>query len=295
MVVFQSKFRALVGILLAALLLGLSVVPAFAAPQNPQSGSVGIQGTIPSPPPSRGATITLPSNGQSFSTLPITVRGLCPGDVLVKLYKNNVFGGSAQCTNGSFSIITDLFSGRNDLVARVYDQLDQAGPDSNTVTVTFNDAQFATFGPHVALTSDFARKGADPGQTLEWPISLSGGTGPYAISVDWGDGKAPDLSSQEFPGVITLKHIYDSSGSYNILIKATDKNGETAYLQLVGVANGKSSTQNANLSNAKTIVIVKVLWWPAAVAIPLIITTFWLGRRHELYILRKQLEKRSRG
>jgi len=298
MVAFLSKYRPFVGIFLAVLLLALSAMGTnrtYAAPQNPQSGSVGIQGTIPSPPPSRGATITLPTNGQSFSTLPITVRGLCPGDVLVKLYKNNVFGGSAQCQNGTFSIVTDLFSGRNDLVARVYDQLDQAGPDSNTVTVTFNDAQFATFGPHISLTSDFARKGTDPGQTLEWPVSLSGGTGPYAISVDWGDGKAPDLSSQEFPGVITLKHIYDSAGTYNILIKATDKNGETAYLQLVGVANGKATTQNANLSNSKTIVIVKVLWWPAAVAIPLIITTFWLGRRHELYVLRKQLEKRSKG
>lgn len=289
----QFICRALSGIFLAVLLTAAVSVPVFAAPQNPQSGSVGIQGTIPSPPPSRGATITLPTNGQSFSTLPVTVRGLCPGDVLVKLFKNNVFGGSAPCQNGSFSIVTDLFSGRNDLVARVYDQLDQAGPDSNTVTVTYNDAQFAQFGPHVALTSDFARKGADPGQTIEWPIGLSGGTGPYAISVDWGDGKAPDLISQEFPGIITLKHVYDSAGTYNILIKATDKNGETAYLQLVGIANGKSTTQNANLSNSKTIIIVKVLWWPAAVAIPLIITTFWLGRRHELFVLRKQLEKRQ--
>src|SRR5437870_5805837 len=87
------------------------VVPAYAV-TNPQSGSVGLEGTIPSPPPTRGATITVPSNGQSFSQLPITVRGLCPDNLLVKLFKNNVFGGSAQCTNGSYSIITDLFSGK---------------------------------------------------------------------------------------------------------------------------------------------------------------------------------------
>ncbi len=268
-------------------------VPAYAV-TNPQSGSVGLEGTIPSPPPSRGATITVPTNGQSFSQLPITVRGLCPDNVLVKLFKNNVFGGSAQCTNGSYSIITDLFSGTNELVARVYDDLDQAGPDSNIVTVTFNNNAFASFGPQLTLTSEFAKKGANPNENLSWPITLSGGQGPYAISVDWGDGTPPDLSSQQNPGIITLNHKYASPGIYNILIKATDKNGATAYLQLVGVANGKASQSTGSTGNSKTTIIVKVLWWPAAVAIPLIMATFWLGKRHELYVLRKRIEKQSR-
>lgn len=289
--VFKCLFVATI-ILVVASSLGLAT-PAHAV-TNPQSGSVGLEGTIPSPPPSRGATITVPSNGQTFTQLPITVRGLCPDNVLVKLFKNNVFGGSAQCTNGSYSIITDLFSGKNELVARVYDDLDQAGPDSNIVTVTFNDATFAVFGPRLSLTSEFAKKGANPNENLAWPITLSGGQGPYAMSVDWGDGTQPDLSSQQFPGIITLNHKYASPGIYNILIKATDKNGATAYLQLVGVANGKAGQSTASTNNSKITTIVKVLWWPAAVAIPLIIATFWLGKRHELYILRKRIEKQSR-
>jgi hypothetical protein len=257
---------------------------------NPQSGSVGLEGTIPSPPPKIGATITIPTNGQAFTTLPITVHGLCPEGLLVKVFKNNIFGGSAICTSGSYSVTADLFSGKNDLVARVYDALDQAGPDSNIVTVTYNDAQYAIFGPYISLTSDYARRGANPGDTLDWPIILTGGTGPYAISVDWGDGKNPDLSSEQFPGTLTLHHKYDSSGVYRILIKATDKNGETAYLQLVGVTNGKATSSTASSTASKTVYIVRVLWWPAAVAIPLIVATFWFGRRHELYVLRKQLE-----
>jgi hypothetical protein len=286
--VFRRLFSASLICLVLSGIIG--ALPA-AAVTNPQSGSVGLEGTIPSAPPARGATITVPSNSQSFSSLPITVRGLCPDKVLVKLFKNNVFGGSAQCANGTYSIITDLFSGKNDLIARVYDDLDQAGPDSNTVTVTFNDANFAVFGPRIILTSDYAKRGANPNQTLDWPVGLSGGQGPYAISVDWGDGSQPDLSSQQFPGIITLHHKYASPGIYNILVKATDKNGATAYLQLVGVANGKASQQAASGDSSKTTTIIKVLWWPAAVAIPLIISTFWLGKRHELYILRKRLEK----
>jgi hypothetical protein len=56
---------------------------------------------------------------------------------LVKIFKNNVFGGSVQCDRGNFSLQSDLFVGTNELVARVFDELDQPGPDSNIVTVTF--------------------------------------------------------------------------------------------------------------------------------------------------------------
>ena len=69
--------------------------------------------------------------------LPVTVTGLCPDGLLVKLFKNNVFAGSVDCTKGSYSLKIDLFTGQNDLVARVYDSLDQPGPDSSIVRVRF--------------------------------------------------------------------------------------------------------------------------------------------------------------
>lgn len=266
--------------------------PPLAMAQTSEAGSVGLEGIIPTDPPAVGATITIPTSGQTFTSLPITVRGLCPNDLLVKIFKNNIFSGSAQCSNGSYEVTIDLFSGQNDLVARVYDSLDQPGPDSNIVTVTFNDADFGIFGPHISLTSDFAKKGSNPGQELLWPIILTGGAGPYAISVDWGDGTPAELISQENPGTIDLKHTYESSGIYRILIKATDRNGGTAYLQLVGVSNGDPGQSAAGANDPQTVYIVRVLWWPAAVAIPLIVATFWLGRRHELYVLRKRLEQR---
>ncbi len=266
-------------------------------PENPQSGSTGVQGKISSPPPSVGATISLPRSGQSFTTLPVTVTGICPKDLLVKVFKNNVFSGSVQCTNGSYSIQIDLFSGQNEIVARVYDALDQAGPDSNVVTVSFDDGKAGT-ASRVSLTSNYAKRGANPGSPLIWPIILSGGIGPYALSIDWGDGKAPDLQSQSFPGNIDIKHTYDSPGVYNIVIKATDSKGGVAYLQLVGIANGPLSQDSAssgkgtdtNTSTTKT----KILWQPAAVIFPMIGAGFWLGKRHELHSLRKKIERGDR-
>ncbi|MES2971115.1 MAG: PKD domain-containing protein [Patescibacteria group bacterium] len=259
------------------------------------SGSIGIEGRISAPPPTQGATISLPRDGQAFTTVPIDVSGICPVGLLVKLFKNNIFSGSQMCTNGSFSIKVDLFTGTNELVARVYDALDQPGPDSNKVTVSFNDNKQGA-GSRVSLTSNFAKRGANPGQTLTWPIILSGGQGPYAISVDWGDGKAPDLKSVENPGTFSIEHIYDSPGVYNIIIKATDKNGVSAFLQLVGVANGALSQENGtktdgdNAGGTRT----RIIWQPAAISIPFIISTFWLGKRYELKMLKRKIERGDR-
>lgn len=262
-----------------------------AAAATDESGAVGIQATIPSPPPSRGATIAVPSNGAVFTSVPITVSGICPTGLLVKVFANNIFVGSVVCANGSYSLQVDLFSGQNDLVARDYDALDQAGPDSSTVSVNFSDAQFTQFGSQLTLSSAYAERGATPGQTLDWPILMNGGTGPYAISIDWGDGST-SLQSASTAGTINLSHTYNTAGIYKIIVKATDKNGNEAFLQLVGQATG--AIQSSSKPSGGTIVKTKVLWWPTLVTFPLIISTFWLGRRHELRSLQEGIEK-SRG
>lgn len=265
-----------------------------ASQQNPQDGGVGLEGKISAPPPKVGATISTPGDGQTILNIPTTVSGLCPSGLLVKVFSNNVFVGAAQCTSGSYSMQVNLFSGKNQLVARVYDALDQAGPDSNTVTVTFNDAQYLQFGTRVALTTDFAELGANPGQELNWPFMLSGGVGPYALSIDWGDGTAPALFSLQSPGPFTGKHAYTSAGIYKVIVKATDANGTTAFLQLVGVANGKiaqGSASSGSGGSATTTTKLIYIWWPMLILLPLIGVAFWLGRRHELFTLRKQLER----
>src|SRR5581483_2186716 len=296
----MGKYAANSRNIAAVLLCGVVACFALATPvhalgsqQNPQSSSVGLEGTVPGAAPTQAATIGVPTNGQVFTSSPITVSGLCKTGLLVKIFSNNIFVGSALCTNGSFSLKVDLFSGRNDLIARVYDNLDQQGPDSNTVSVTFNDAQFAQFGSHITISSTYARKGANPGETLSWPFIISGGTGPYALSVDWGDGKPVDLKSVSFPGSVTMDHVYAQAGVYTVTVKGTDANNTSAYLQVVGVANGQESgsvssgsSTTGTTPNGQTIVV----WEPLLGAIPIILIAFWLGRRHELYTIRKSLE-----
>lgn len=289
--VLRFKFIIFIPILMLALSLISVYRNAYAAPTDPQSGSTGLQAEIPANPPTVGAQITFPGNGLNFTTLPVKIGGTCSGNVLVKLFKNGVFAGSAQCTNGVFSASIDLFAGKNELTARVYDALDQTGPDSNVVTVTFTPTGFNTSGPRVSLTSDYAKRGANPGDILTWPIILSGGVGPYAISVDWGDGNV-ELISKSATGEVDINHKYDKSGVYTVIIKVTDANGESAFIQLVAVANGALAQDNQVTKSAAPATRNVVLWWPLMVSFGLIIFSFFLGSRSRLYTLRKQAEKR---
>jgi hypothetical protein len=206
--------------------------------------------------------------------------------LLVEIYDNDVMIGSINCLTGSFSLQVSLFTGQNDLKATQYDDLGQASPDSNTVTVSYNNASFTAFGTLITLTSNYARRAADPGATLTWPLILSGGTGPYAFSIDWGDGSKPDLKSQALAGEVDISHVYD------VTVRVTDVNGVTAFIQLVAVANGKATSTNAAESaKPRTVTVTKVVWIPAVICLILLIPTYWLGRRSELVSLHKQLEK----
>jgi hypothetical protein len=263
---------------------------------NPQSDATGVEGKVNGAAPTQAATISVPTNGQVFTEQPITVSGLCPKGLLVEIYDNGVFVGSAQCTNSSFSLQISLFNGRNDLTAKVFDALNQQGPVSNKVTVTYNGS-LPGGASRPTITTAYAKRGADPGTELSWPITISGGTGPYAVSVDWGDNTTLDLISREAPGSFNLTHIYEQSGIYNVTIKVTDKNGAAAFIQLVGVSNGpiQQSTSTSSKNGATGAATERVIiWWPLLLLLILTIVSFWLGKRHQLETIRGRLHRGER-
>lgn len=282
----------ILSLVLASALMFFGRAPALAQQQS-QSGAAGVVGTIPSAPPKTPATIAVPANGASFTTLPITVSGICTKGLLVEIFDNGVFVGSANCANGSYSLQINLFNGQNDLIARVYDALNQAGPDSNKVTVSFN-TNVPGQESRPTLTTAYAKRGADPGTTLTWPLTLSGGKGPYAISIDWGDQSPMDLVSRSSPGNFNIEHVYAQSGIFNVTVKAVDANGAAAFLQLVGVSNGPIQQSNSG-SGAPTIKVQKqVVWWPLVVLFVLTFVAFWLGKKHQLETIRGRLRRGER-
>ena len=259
-------------------------------PPNPQTGPIIVEGQVPSDPPTQGATIAVPSNGQSFTSLPITVSGLCPRGLTVQIFRNNVFGGAVECITGSYSLQVDLFIGQNELVARVYDALNQKGPDSNIVNVTFVSGTPGA-GIRVSLSTPFAKRGANPGQQLNWPITITGGVGPYAVSVDWGDGSPADLISRSTAGTFDISHSYKTPGIYNVIVKATDARGDTAFLQLVGVGNGELPAGATAGGDGGPRVERILIWWPLLVLLALAASTFWLGKRHQVDVIKAKIER----
>ena len=263
---------------------------------DPKPGSYGLQATKTQPPPTQGATITTPGNS-STSTSPITVSGMCPTGLLVQVYNNNVMVGAVMCSGGSFSLQVSLFAGTNEISAIVYDDLGQPGPVSNIITVTYNAANFTAFGSLITLTSSYGRRAAPAGELLTWPLQLSGGNGPYAFSIDWGDGSKPELKSQALAGVVDISHTYKKAGIYIINITVTDVNGVSAFLQLIAVASGQvdgSQQQTPEEENVKTVIQPKIMWVPTAIGFALLIPSYWLGRRSQLVsIHHKMLKERD--
>ncbi len=280
------------------LVLFVFVQPANAINQlpipDPIPGSYGLAATKTQEAPTSAATITTPGNGASFANSPITVSGICTSDLLVQVYNNGVMVGSVMCTNGSFSLQASLFAGANEFTAIMYDDLEQAGPTSNIVTVNYTDSNIGAFGQMITLTSSYGRRSAPAGSELTWPLQLTGGTGPYAFSLDWGDGSSSELKSQSLPGLVTIAHNYKKAGIYQVNIKVTDVNGVSAFLQVIAVSSGKVDGTAAGVGDTKDTTgtaKTEILWIPAAVGLILLLPAYWLGRRSQIVSLHNKMLK----
>lgn len=263
---------------------------------GPESGSIGLSGIVPGKPPTTAATITAPPNGQRFPTSPVAVSGTCPVTTLVEIYKNDIFAGSTACTDtGTFTLDVDLLIGQNTLVARVYDSLNQAGPDSNKIIVFYdalptqstgiNTLDFG--GPQLLLNTDAVFRGTFPGQEVSVPIDIIGGTPPYAINIQWGDAtnkvvSRPDNTTFHQP------HVYQKAGIYQLSVQGSDGNGRVAFITVAVIVNGQPDVA-ATTAAAKTDILGRLLvLWPLYTSTVAILISFWLGERREKAILAKR-------
>jgi len=270
---------------------------ALASPP-PQSGSVSLTGTYPEQPPKVAATITVPYNQEVFSTSPITVSGTCPSGTLVEIYKNVIFAGSTPCSsNGTFSLSVDLLYGQNSLTAQVYDVLNQAGPLSSPISVTYNGSlpQAAGLsslnfsGNQMLLETNAVYRGTFPGQVLNVPLTIIGGLAPFAVNVEWGDSSNSVIPRSD-NSPFNASHTYQKAGTYQITVQATDSQQQVAFLTVAAIVNGRlSAISYSNVSNnvPKSSVKELLLLWPLYVSVITIVASFWFGEHREKRILGK--------
>jgi hypothetical protein len=280
----------------------LSVSGVALADPPPVSQSFNVFAQVLGPPPATAPTIDVPTTGQTFDTIPITVSGTCTTGLVVKITSNNIFIGSAPCVAGTYSLQADIFVGINDLVAVQYDQFNQGSPPSNTVTVTYapkpvpvttqpKGGGAATTGPkqviptkgnQLIITSNKFYIGAQAGSRFTVPVNITGGTTPYAISWDWGDGT--DLQAGGLPGAYEYAHTYTYPGRYTLGITVVDGTGQRGFLQITVLVTGLIHT-TAHLEFPSGLLLA----WPLYILLLLIVLAYWAGERHEEHTIDEEL------
>jgi hypothetical protein len=305
---------------------------------GPVTNSYTVHASVPGPPPSQPANLDSPVNASKFTTSPITVSGSCPQNTYETLYRNSVFSGVALCdATGSYQLQTDLFVGTNQLQVRDFSLTDVPGPMSNVVSVIYtppippptagpgansssgnatsalgNSAGASVNSPAaqaepLIFKTNFTYQGQDIGAAASWQVDIEGGTAPYAISVDWGDG-SHSLISQTQAGTFTIDHTYKKTGAYKgsyvVKFSASDANGAQAFLQLLGIVNNSPNAAGSTRykppigsfsSNTPAYLngLMKYVW-PGYGIVVLMLASFWLGEQREYHYLPKPRFKRPK-
>jgi hypothetical protein len=288
--------------------------------------TITVSARIPAPPLTTPATIDNPSDGQEFTSSPITVSGTCPDDSYVKLYRNGMFSGVAVCVNQTYSIQTDLFVGTNTLLVQDYNITDDPGPTTPTINVIYNppvgsddednsgttggqyippssnDTSDSSNGGPLLLWSDYRFAVVTTDDTFTWKLRFQFGMPPFVTHVDWGDNSMSDLSVLDH-NQFTIKHHYDQTGYYTILVTGRDAKGREAHLQLAAlikkpgalgtinsILSGGNSSQSGGANSFRWLLVA----WPAYAVIALMIVSFWLGERREFLQLIGRYQHRHR-
>ncbi len=285
-----------------------------------KGADIRVTAAVHGPAVTSPAVIMAPANRQHFKSIPITVSGSCPVNAAyVEIFRNDVMGGSALCDgSGDFQLSVSLFSGRNDLAAHVFNVTDDEGPVSPTVTVYYdapNPPPPASHQPNsgsssgssgagsntavapLSLTTAFLYKGYYIGQKVVWPLRIGGGTPPYALNVNWGDGQS-DVISRGVAGDFNISHTYSARGgyknSYTIKVNAADSAGQKAFLQFFVIVNSQTAVGPVGGIFSKPPPSLpgshRWLWlaWPAYTVVLIMFVSYWLGEREELIKLRKK-------
>jgi hypothetical protein len=129
------------GLFMILILVGFFMYASDMMVRADSSGSVIIGTIVPGPPPTIGATITNPTNGTTIKdNRIIEVSGTCYDNSFVIVKNSGSIVGSTACTNGGFNLQVQLRLGANVLTALNYDNLNQVGPTTPSVTVYITES-----------------------------------------------------------------------------------------------------------------------------------------------------------
>lgn len=233
----HTSYRALIAIVLLA---GIVVI---LTSRVAAADDIVITATVPAPIPTVAPIISTPQPGNSSKSPQIIVRGSCPTispPIVIALFDNGSFVGSAPCINGSFSLGVSLATGANSLVATVETITGGTGKSSSSVVVTYSalggavlPAKQKSTPPRMSFVEHNLLLTFGPNKDATISGSISGGTPPFTLTVDWGDLSHQTLTASTH--TITASHHYAESRVYAVRLDIADVFGAVTAFQTAAV------------------------------------------------------------
>lgn len=117
---------------------------------------------------------------------------------------------------------------------------------------------------------------AEPGTPVDFELAVSGGTPPYSVAWDYGDGHTEQTTAAS-AGPLKATHGYTSAGAYQITIRVRDTGGRMALVQLAVIVSGPTGVPTSTHDSGLLGFV-----WPLLIMVALTVLSFWLGERRKL-------------
>jgi|GEM_PF-2181915 len=209
------------------------------------ASSYVVNAVVPATVPNGSPEILSPKNGAVISNGQITVSGTCPVSNLataIAIYDNKKLLGSAACsTDGTFAVPISLSYGTHKLVATLVAVTGEVGGSSDFITITRVAPVLPSSMTGVGYVSPLRiiPKGTyiliPANGDVSWRGSITGGTAPYSVRVNWGDGSA-DTYKVSGKAQQTFFHHYKTIQTYTVVITAHDSAHDSTTLYSVALS-----------------------------------------------------------
>lgn len=241
-------------VLFALLLLPILMLPLINNMNAYANEVLSVTATVPAPIPAGYPTIDVPAKGSSTTSDIVTVSGRCPvitPAIIIAIYRNSLLAGSVQCdSGGGYSVPISLEPGQNKLVATVVTITNGIGNSSEEMVVNKDTQQaeipvalgqkekvedLERYTPLLRVLAKDVYVLLNMDGKGTWRGSIAGGTAPYQIAFNWGDGFIDrrtvfDNSEQ------TFIHDYEIVQPRALVISVTDATGVTTALRSMAIA-----------------------------------------------------------
>ena len=274
-----------------------------------------VTATVPAPIPAGAPEFTSPEDGTVTDTSSVRFEGTCPiitPAIIVALYEGSTQMGSGICeTDGTFAVTASLTPGTHSIVATVVTITGGVGQSSAPLTITYTppipvtpvtpttpDSPSAPTNPtrptapptnddaaaplEIVSEKPFITFGVDLNAT--WKVSFRGGSQPYTVIINWGDGTIQTLTitSSDFQN---LSHIYRTNRVYTVTATVQDSHGRTiirsyAAMRTNGAPVSRTGTSFATLIDSP---LVNPFWAAWIIYLCLLLTMLLMWRYEHIH------------